>query len=270
VSPTAVAVSVTTGGGTATLAAAWTYWPAPTNVLATADFENGTYGTGGLGPCCTPAGGDAISISTEQAHSGSHSVKQLAAAGSVNDVAFGGGWTQSDIVGGAGRWHRWYMYLPTATFASVAQNGQIKLFLSRASGANHFTVLGVGPEFRDPAQEGPDVLAANMDMYNYHLNDNFIFVPQNNVGVTPTITPNAWHEIQVYEYRDPGASVGYTKVWFDGKLIAQGADPLLGDNDPTLNRGAQFGLVYTQDALSYPLVIYLDDVTVANGYIDPP
>jgi hypothetical protein len=169
------------------------------------------------------------------------------------------------------------MYMPAATLASVAQNGQIKLFLSRASGANHFTVLGVGPEFRDPAQEGVNVLAANIDMYNYHLNDTFIHTPQNNIGVAPTITADAWHEIQVYEYRDPGASVGYTKVWFDGKLIASSSDVLalgnnglLGDNDPTLNRGAQFGLVYSQNAFSYPLVIYLDDVAVANGYIDPP
>ena len=73
----------------------------------------------------------------------------------------------------------------------------------------------------------------------------------------------------MYEYGDPGASLGYTNVWFDGKLIAQGSYALLGDNDPTLTRGAQFGLVYTQQALSYPLIIFLDDVTVANGYIDP-
>ncbi len=245
IAPVAVAVTVTTGGTTATLANPWTYWPAPTNVLGAADFENGTYGTGGLGPCCTPAGGDAISISTDQAHSGTHSVKQVVMSTAQNDVAFGGGWVQSDIVGGAGRWHRWYMFAPAATMASVANNGQIKLFLSRTGVSNHFVVLATGPETLDPAQEGANVLGALIDQFNYHLNDNYNFHPQDNVGITPTITSGVWHEIQVYEYRDPVASIGHAKVWFDGKLIANsdapqiiaaGHDSMLGDNDPTLVR----------------------------------
>jgi hypothetical protein len=43
----------------------------------------------------------------------------------------------------------------------------------------------------------------------------------------------------------------------------------MGDNNSSLSRNAQFGLVYTQNTASYPLVVYIDDVTVANGYIDP-
>jgi hypothetical protein len=43
----------------------------------------------------------------------------------------------------------------------------------------------------------------------------------------------------------------------------------MGDSNPLLSRNAQFGLVYTQNAQTYPLIIYIDDISVANGYIDP-
>jgi hypothetical protein len=29
------------------------------------------------------------------------------------------------------------------------------------------------------------------------------------------------------------------------------------------------GLTYTQNAASYPLEVYVDDVVIANGFIDP-
>ncbi len=276
--PTAVAVTVTSGGVTATLANSWTYWPAPTNVLGKVDFESGINGTGGLGPSwgnLALNAGSSLTVTTEQAHSGTYSLKQTAGLTGDNSTAYGGGWTQSDIVGGTGRWHRWYVYFPAATLANVAGHGQIKLFLSRDA-TNNFTVLGTGPEFRDPAQDGANVLAVNNDNLNIHIND--ASAGGGHYGVEPTITAGVWHEVQVYEYRDPVLGIGYTKVWWDGKKIADSnnINPTnvsyltgMGDNNPALNRGAQFGLVYTQDALSYPLVMYLDDITVANGYIDP-
>jgi len=263
-----VSVSVVHSGVTAIFSNAWTYWPAPTNVFGSADFEDGTFGA--FGPCCTVlATGDSVYITTAVAHSGIRSVKQVAGSSAINDVAIGGGRVQDDIVGGPGRYHRWYFMAPAATLASTANNGQIKLFLSRSltSGVNHFVVLGTGAEFRDPnpSQDGPNVLAANVDQFNGHINDK-----PPGPGIEPKITPDVWHEIQVYEYRDPVAHLGYAKIWYDGKLIGSKSDALLGDDDPTRSRGFQFGLVYTQNALSYPLAFYVDDVKVANGYIDPP
>ncbi len=168
------------------------------------------------------------------------------------------------------------MYFPAATLASVANHGQIKLFLSRTTNSAPFTVVATGPETRDPAQDGANVVGVNNDDGNYHINDASLYA--GHFGVEPTITAGVWHEIQVYEYRDPLLGIGYSKTWWDGKKIADSnnINPAnvvgltnMGDNNPVLNRGAQFGLVYTQNALSYPIVMYLDDVTVANGYIDP-
>jgi hypothetical protein len=273
--PTAVAVSVTTGGATATLNNAWTYWPAPTSVLGTADFESGMNGTGGIKPFTTPVAGSSLTVTTEQSHGGAQSLKQVSGSTADNSTTYGGSWAQSDIVGGTGRWHRWYMYFPVATLTSVANHGQIKLFLSRDP-TNNFTVVATGPETRDPSQDGANVLGVNNDAGNYHINDASAFL--GHYGAEPTITAGVWHEVQVYEYRDPLLGIGYTKVWWDGKKVADSNNvnttfvPFLsgmGDNNPSATRNAQFGLVYTQNALSYPLVIYIDDISVANGYIDP-
>ena len=121
------------------------------------------------------------------------------------------------------------------------------------------------------------MLAVNNDAGNYHLNDASTF--SGHYGVEPVITAGVWHEVQVFEYRDPLLGIGYSRTWWDGKKIADSnnINPLnvpflagMGDNVTSSNRNAQFGLVYTQNALTYPLVIYIDDVSVANGYIDPP
>jgi uncharacterized protein YjdB len=273
--PSAVAVSVTSGGVTSTLASAWTYWPAPTTVLGTANFESGINGTGGMAPFTTPIAGSSLTATTEQAHSGSYSLKQVSGSNDDNSTTYGGSWPQSDIVGGKGRWHRWYMFFPAATLASVAHNGQIKLFLSRDA-TNNFTVVATGPETRDPSQDGANVVGVNNDAGNYHINDASAYL--GHYGVEPTITAGVWHEVQVYEYRDPLLGIGYTKAWWDGKKIADSNNintlftsylKGMGDNNPSSSRNAQFGLVYTQNALSYPIVVYIDDVTVANGYIDP-
>jgi hypothetical protein len=275
ISPAAVAVSVSSGGVTANFANAWTYWPAPTAVLGSADFESGVNGTS-MAPFGTPISGSSLSVTTEQAHGGTQSLKQVSGSNDDNSTTYGGSWVQSDIVGGTGRWHRWFVFFPAATLSSVANHGQIKMFLSRDA-TNNFTVVGTGPEFRDPAQDGANIVAVNNDYLNFHMND--ASAGAGHYGVEPTITAGVWHEIQVFEYRDPVGGVGYTKVWWDGKKIADSNDinpsnvaslAGMGDNLTATKRNAQFGLVYTQNALAYPLVVYIDDISVANGYIDPP
>ena len=88
--PTAVSVAVTSGGVTATLANAWTYWPAPTTVLGTADFESGTTsGTGGMAPFNgSPVAGSSVAASTEQAHRGTYSLKQISGSDDDNSTTY--------------------------------------------------------------------------------------------------------------------------------------------------------------------------------------
>ncbi len=95
--------------------------------------------------------------------------------------------------------------------------------------------------------------------------------------IEPTITANVWHEIMVWEYRDTVAGVGHLEAYWDGKKIADSLfqNPSnnsglsgMGSNTAGDNRGLQCGLVYTQDAASYPLTMYLDGggiIIVCNG-----
>jgi hypothetical protein len=242
----AVDITVTQSDAVSTLPAAFTYWPEPTKILASADFENGT-----LGSFTTFSPKNNLVVTTK-AHSGTHSLYSFADFPSTtNQIS----WVakQNDIVGGPGRWHRWYMLIPAPTLANTAKNGQIKLFLSRTGVSNNFTVLGEGLEFNSTDNS----LAGRMDQNNIHINTG------------PVITPDVWHEVQVYEFRDPNTHQGTTRIWWDGKLVGQATSPLLGDDDPALGRGAAFGAVYTQNAAGYPIEVYVDDIVIADGYINP-
>lgn len=241
----AVDVTVTQNLVTSILPASFTYWPAPTNVLASSGFEGGN-----LQPFTTIS--KQLAIVTTKAHTGTHSVYTAALYNATNNQL---NWqhSQDDIVGGPGRYHRWYMLIPAATLANTAKTGQIKLFLSRTGVSYGFVTLGEGLEFNSNDNQ----LASRVDYQSLIMHTG------------PSITPDVWHEIQVYEYRDPGAHVGTARVWWDGKLVGQRTIEFLGDDDPKVIRAAEFGAVYTQHAIGYPVEVYVDDVVIANGYIDP-
>ena len=158
------------------------------------------------------------------------------------------------VVGGPGRWARFYVLLPAATLAATRTQGQIKLFLSRTDVSNHFVMLGEGAQFNSTDNSS----ASRIDMQ--------VII----IATGPQITADVWHEIQVYEWRDPVARQGTVRVWYDGKFHSVATSPALGDDDPTLVRGTQMGMVWTQLAGGYPIEVFVDDVTIANGYIDPP
>jgi hypothetical protein len=63
--------------------------------------------------------------------------------------------------------------------------------------------------------------------------------------------------------------LGTTRIWWDGKLVGQATSASLGDDDATLLRAAVFGAVYTQNAAGYPVEVYVDDIVIADGYINP-
>lgn len=281
-------VTVTIGGKSAPFTTPTTfpfeYGAAYTVTLGRTGFENNAVGSadGQLDKLTTPTGGSSIAVvgsGVVTPHSGSFSCRQISAFTADNSVVYGGKWAQTDVIAATGRWHRWFVQFTTATLASVANNGQIKQFLSRTA-SNNFVVVGTGPETRDPAQDGINVVGVNNDAGNIHINDASAAPPvgSGHYGQEPTITPNVWHEVMVYERRDTSNSVGIARCWWDGKLIADtnyqnpannSALSSMGSNTGSDVRDAQFGIAYTQNCASYPITEYLDDIFVGNGCIDP-
>ena len=254
-------------------------------ILGRTGFENNALLSvdGQLDQSTTPTGGSSIAVvgsGVIAPHSGSFCCRQISGQTPDNTVAYGGGWAQTDICsssGGYGRWHRWWVNIPAATLTSLSANGQMKMFLSRTPG-NPFVVVATGPESRDPAQDGANVVAVNNDNLNLHINDNSANPPvsSGSYGVEPTIVGATWHEIMVWEYRDTVAGVGKAKAYWDGKKIADTdfGPPTttytgMGSDTTTDVRGVQVGLVYTQNALSYPFTNYLDDILVGDGAPNP-
>jgi hypothetical protein len=43
----------------------------------------------------------------------------------------------------------------------------------------------------------------------------------------------------------------------------------MGSNNTTAIYWTRVGIAYTQNAASYPLQVYVDDIVIANGFIDP-
>lgn len=262
------------------------YGAAYTSTLGKTGFENNALlsADGQLNELTTPTGGSSLAVvgtGVITPNSGSFCCRVISAFTADASVTYGGSWAQTDVIAATGRWHRWFLQITTATLASVANNGQIKLFLSRVvSPSNNFVVVATGPETRDPAQDGANVLGVNNDAGNIHINDASAVPPvgQGFYGQEPVITPNVWHEIIVYERRDTSNSVGIARCWWDGKLIADtnyqnpsnnSALSSMGSNTGSNLRNAQFGIAFTQNAASYPITLYIDDIAVDNGCRDP-
>lgn len=255
------------------------------SVLGTTDFENNAVKStdNQLDKFTTPNALSSLTVvdsSVVTPYRGSKCLRAVTGLTTDNTTTYGGSWPQTDICsssGGTGRWHRWALQLPAATLASVANNGQIKLFLSR-DGVQNFVVVATGPESRDPAQDGINVLAVNNDNSNAHINDNTPNPPSGagSYGTEPVIVADTWMELLVYEYYDTVAGKGHAKCLLNRKKIADSEfenpsnDSFLagmGDSTSSNSRNAQFGMVYTQNALSYPFTVYIDAVRVATSYI---
>lgn len=139
---------------------------------------------------------------------------------------------QTDILA-KGRWHRWALLIPKHTLDALGPTrfAQIKLFYSRVGApVNHFTILGVGSAFHS----NDNRIAVQIDQFNAPI------------GLGPVITPDVWHQVEVFEMRTPG--VGHTVVKWDGMQIANASNPLLGDDDPTSKRGAAWNC-YSEHSL---------------------
>ena len=246
-----VNVTVVHNGTPMTLPNGFTYWPAPTASVA-ADFESGSvsapFSIGSI------TGGTATIVTTT-AHTGTHSVlTQVGQSGGGAAVKYDH--VQSEMMASTGWYCRFYVLIPAATLANTATSGQIKLYLSRlitGSGQPGYFMLGEGSQFN-----------SSNNSFASRIDDGVQIV-----ATGPVMTPDVWHEVEVYQYRDTVTHMGTSRVWYDGKLQGVAVNSLLGDDDPTATRQTMMGLVYTQLAAAYPLQVYVDDVVVANGFIDP-
>jgi len=159
-----------------------------------------------------------------------------------------------------GLYERWYLYIPSATLANLANTHlQIKLQLLRittGSGQPGWLVPGIGEDF---AYGGHD------DWLDIIADPGAFLV----TGGRPTqgfsFGDGVWHEIQFWQRRVGG--VGYVRVWIDGKLTVDFSDARLGSDVSTDSYKAQIGIAYTQNG--GPVTVYIDNATLANGYIDP-
>jgi len=234
-------------GVPATLTNGFTYWPAPTTTYAATDFEGGTI------PSPFDPGGCA-GTSTAQAHRGTYSALcQANSSAAIAGVTYN---APQSVMTNGDFYVRWYFLMPAATLASTANTGQIKLYLSRqttGSGQPGWFMLGEGSEFN-----------SSNNSFASRIDDGVVIV-----ATGPVITPGVWHEVEVYQHRDATTQLGTSRVWFDGQLQGSATSANMGSSDPTAIYWTRMGLTYTQNAASYPLQVYVDDVVIANGFIDP-
>lgn len=252
---TCTAPALTAGGpydivcGGLTITNAITVRASPGTIIATADFEGGSIPS----PFFTNvSGGNSVAVSTAQAHSGTHSVLCQAAASSTVaglDINI----AQSQMLDND-FYMRWYIFIPSLTLTRTANNGQIKLHLCRFGNVSPaYIMLGEGSEFN-----------SNNNSFASRI-DNGVQI----IATGPVITGDVWHEIQIYQRRNTATSTTTALIWYDGKLQGSTSSSGMGNNVGADTMTPEFGLVYTQNAAAHPLQVYVDDVKIANGFIDP-
>lgn len=252
-----VDVSVTQGT-TATLANAFEYLPAPTTTYFSVDFENNTLGA----LTADPASGGAAVASTDLAFAGTHSGKSTSTAttgGSGSFVfTFGSGTPSNPALSDPnGVYLRWYIYVPATTVSLVQttmpSTGQIKLHLFRqlaGSGQPGYIMCGFGADF-PPGQ----VLTCFID--------NGILTIAG--GATNRLLADNWVEFQLWQRRANGT--GQARGWVNGKPIFNVTNMAMGTDVASAMYRAYFGAAYVESP-NGPVVVYVDNVAGANGYID--
>jgi hypothetical protein len=243
-----VDIRVIQGEHADTLLQAFEYLPAPTTTFFNSDFEGGT-----IAPFF--ADGPTVSISTDFAKSGTHSVLGTRASTGNAGLAFKFTSPLNPPAAEAnGLYMRWYMYVPTTTIDNVqGSKGQIKMTLSRkfaGSGQPGWLMCGVGSAFTGR------LFTCRIDNFIQHFA---------NGETSLALGDGKWVEFETWYKRNNGA--GTARMWVNGKLIFEVTHAELGD-DTAEQTWARFGLVYTEVPTG-EVRVYIDKVTGANGFIDP-
>ena len=261
--PALVDVTVTNPDqGTSSRANAFEYLPGPTTTYREHNFEDGT-----LGPYkadfAAPTVVDAGSIG---AVSGSRIVRaRKGAVGNGSSVLRATSFTPtSPPHTPTGVYFRWFQYIPQSTLTMAASDGaQVKLLLNRAGQGSWLQNL-VGGQANGHTT---DELVALADEISFPIVNSTGFVTKSNAARTGfRIPPDTWVEYQVWYHHD--GTRGYARMWVNGKEMFNVSDVALGHPSGD-GFDIQLGTVYVQgNSTGIDADTYLDDVTVANGYIN--
>jgi hypothetical protein len=263
--PGAADVVVIQAGERQALLVPFAYLPAPTRWHFRHDMEGGTLADVGTG-AGAPGGPARVEFTTERAATGARSLKFTATSGEDGVIARmeRGFLSPNPAASATGVYQRFSLFIPAATFAN-AWPGQIKLLLNRYDGeqseaARGWAMWGIGAQF--PLDGGPadapptqlSVAAADWGIAR---------LP----GCVPFALPaDRWFTVQLW-YRHAGG-VGTMRWWLDGQPAGSCSSPILGTGDPARGLALWLGIAYAQ-ATRFPLVLYVDDVQAADGYIKP-
>ena len=242
-----VDVNVLTPSGNATIPAAFVFLKAPTVVFASTGFENGS-----ILPFQNDFNRGSAAVTSETAATGTKSLRLDidGTSGGIRRIVFSYGKNPA-VTESEGVYQRYRIMLPQQTIVN-AYAGQIKVSLSRATGnPKGMFMTGVGQQF---AGQKIGELGQWIDYGVQQIQ------PQK----YGQLIGGEWAEVQVWYKRSAGTTL--FKTWFNGKLVLEGSNPDLGGDLGSENFAWFLGIAYTQGAAG-PLVLYLDDVATANGYI---
>jgi hypothetical protein len=258
-----VSVVATQGTATATLFRSFEVLPAPTVTHFALGMESGTLADVGAGT--GPTGW--AEYSTERAATGSRSLKFTAISGVDGNIVrmerrFASRNPAADNPNGL--YQKFSMYIPKATYTNTGR-GQIKLLLNRYDGqqtstAPGWAMWGIGGQFpMDEIRSNPLASQYSVAAADYAITR----LP----GCTPFLLPaDRWFTVQVWYHHANG--IGTMRWWVDGEPVAACSSSLLGTGDLARTLEMWLGITYTQGASAFPLVLYVDDVQAANGFID--
>lgn len=236
----------------ATFTNGYEYIAAYDTVFATHGFENDL-----LAPFTTPTGAD---VSTAQAHGGTRSVlHRFTASEDEESLNYDFGNVNPAKAQTNGLWMRWFVYIPTATRTALSA-GQVKLHLARINNGGSliggWMELGIGPEIT--GEVNTMALIADQVAGNPQLGSDYSY---------PVDT---WIEIVLNYKWNTGSSNGTVRAWRgSGNSLAYWGTMThanLGTSGDTHNQTFALG-VYSQNSGSYPIDVYTDDPTLANGWI---
>lgn len=245
------------------------YRPAPTTIWVGHNFEDGT-----LGRFRGAFSTDALqpTSSSEAAAVGGRSAK-MGGVGFASRLEYrwcrdlapnlsGSQPCNPALVEPNGLYQRFYMMLPQSTIDAVVATEQMKLLLNRAnvdaggsSGAWVVIIFGL---------EGGSFPRNELRTF-----EDSGFDSGTNKATNFLLQGGVWYEFQTYYKKDPSTCRGTYFLWANGKLIYKLENLLgLGSCDTTKQQALWVGQVVLE-APGFSGLVYVDDVVVANGYIEP-
>lgn len=247
--------------GSKSLANGFMYLPASVGILASHNFDDGTFG-----PFSSSSGaGSTIAVSNNVSFSAPDSARSTFGANfeTARFTKLLG--TTNYAAQATGLFGRVMMYIPLATAVATDSNGQIKQCGQRvfdnvgvpvAPGC--WSIMGIGPELTQAPGSRAYCAIGDSGTGVGAIGANFIY------------TAATWYEVIFFCWRDTVNHLGYFKWWlgtggsisFRGGASAAGMGvdsvPVGGDSEVTWG-------YYNQNLASWPQDMFHDNATVAQG-----